>query len=152
MINSKITVVVLISAILIVGAYVIISSGVMGSGNSIKVIGTGSSVIENGKTIFMEEDGFSPKAIVISKGETVIFTNNDPDRKHWPASNNHPSHNLYPESGIEKCQTEEKNLIFDSCRGLEFGESWSFTFNEVGSWTFHDHFNPTFEGIITVED
>ena len=151
MISRRVVAIIIIIAIVVAGAYLIISAGAYGSGNSIKVVGTGSSVVENTKTIEISSNGFSISALSISKGDTITFVNIDKNAKHWPASDWHPSHSLYPGSGIEKCQTEEKNLVFDSCKGLSYNEEWSFTFNEAGSWAFHDHFYPEFKGIITVE-
>ena len=78
----------------------------------------------------------------------VTFFNED-SNKHWPASAMHPTHTLYPGSGIEKCGTGEK--IFDACKGLEQGESFSFTFNEKGSWKYHDHLSVSSTGTIVVE-
>ena len=43
----------------------------------------------------------------------------------------------YIQDQVFKCNTEEK--IFDSCKGLKQDESWRFTFNEKGSWGYHDH-------------
>ncbi|HLC70733.1 MAG TPA: hypothetical protein VJI32_01935 [Candidatus Nanoarchaeia archaeon] len=93
--------------------------------------------------------GFSPKTRIVDIGETVTFINRD-TQKHWPASNMHPVHNTYPGSGIEKCQTEERNTIFDACAGLAEGESFSFTFTEKGNWPFHDHLHPSVVGVVTV--
>lgn len=92
--------------------------------------------------------GFSPKTITIKAGDTVTFFNED-SNKHWPASAMHPTHTLYPGSDIQKCGTGEQ--IFDACRGLEQGESFSFTFNEKGSWKYHDHLSVSSTGTVVVE-
>ncbi|MEK6824273.1 MAG: hypothetical protein AABY02_00300, partial [Nanoarchaeota archaeon] len=63
----------------------------------------------------------------------------------------HPSHKNYPGSDIAKCGTSEASTIFDACKGLAQGESYSFTFNEVGSWNYHDHLNPNLRGTVIVE-
>ena len=84
--------------------------------------------------------GFSPNSITINKRDTVTFINNA-DTKTWPASNVHPTHTIYPNSDIKKCGTSVEDSIFDACHGLEKGETYSFTFNEVGSWQYHDHFS-----------
>lgn len=94
-------------------------------------------------------EGFSPKTRIISAGETVTFINRD-TQEHWPASNMHPVHNTYPGSNIQKCQTTERNTIFDACAGLAEGESFSFTFTEKGNWPYHDHFGPSTVGVVTV--
>lgn len=87
-------------------------------------------------TISITRDGFMPAEIIIKKGETVAWVNNDKDM-HWPASNLHPGHLLYPE--------------FDPRKPLKPGETWRFTFDREGSWKFHDHLWPTHIGMVTVE-
>lgn len=99
--------------------------------------------------IYITETGYEPNTITIEVGDTIVFENRS-DTPRWPASNNHPTHTLYPGSDIAKCGTEEAGGIFDACRGLELGESYAFTFNEVGSWRFHDHLAPRLGGVITV--
>lgn len=101
-------------------------------------------------TVEISSNGFSPEELKINRGDKVIFLSVDEDL-HRPASNIHPTHKLYPGSGIEKCDTNEKNLIFDACRSLNQGESFSFTFNEAGTWNYHDHLLPRIRGTITVK-
>ncbi len=110
-----------------------------------------TSITENsGNAIEITSSGFSPETLTIARGETVTWINRDSE-KHWPASAIHPTHKVYPGSDIEKCGTSEENVIFDSCRGLASGESWSFTFNEIGSWGYHDHLDVGLRGKIIVE-
>jgi plastocyanin len=94
-------------------------------------------------------EGYSPKELTISAGDTVTWVNEN-TIETWPASARHPTHEVYPGSSITKCGTEEENNIFDSCIGLEEGEEWSFTFDEKGSWGYHDHLNPNYFGKIIV--
>ena len=100
--------------------------------------------------IKITDNGFEPKEIEITKGTKVIWIN-ESNRPSWPASDIHPTHRLYPGSGIEKCGTPEQDKIFDACKGLAQGESWSFTFNEIGEWGYHDHLNPIWTGKIIVK-
>jgi len=87
-------------------------------------------------TITYTETGFSPTSITINAGDTIIFKNNSA-RGFWPASNNHPSHAIYPE--------------LDSKKTITAGESWNFTFTEVGSWKYHDHRSNNLGGTIVVQ-
>ncbi len=89
------------------------------------------------------ERGFEPTSLVISVGESVLFVNAG-SKNAWPASNPHPAHSAYPERG--GCRSSS----FDACRGLAPGESWSFTFSEKGSWSFHNHLAPAQSGSIVV--
>ncbi|GBD34517.1 hypothetical protein HRbin35_00242 [bacterium HR35] len=100
--------------------------------------------------IRITNNGFEPKEIEITKGTKVTWVN-ESSNPSWPASAVHPTHRVYPGSGIEKCGTPEQANIFDACRGLNPGEKWSFVFNEVGEWYYHDHLNPSFKGEIVVK-
>jgi plastocyanin len=78
---------------------------------------------------------FVPETLTISQGDRVTWTN-EGSRSVWPASNNHPTHKLY--------------LGFDSLKGLKLGGSYSFTFNEVGTWKYHDHLRSSVRGTVIV--
>lgn len=77
-----------------------------------------------------------PVNVTIRAGDTVKFINND-SIPRWPASGVHPTHQICPG--------------FDSLRGLDTGESYSFTFNEAKTCPWHDHLKPSTSGKITVE-
>ncbi len=87
-------------------------------------------------SVVLRDRGFEPRDLRISKGTTVVFST-DRDHKFWPASNSHPSHAIYPE--------------FDPKHLIEPGDTWSFTFDRVGRWGFHDHVRSYFTGTIYVE-
>jgi plastocyanin len=87
-------------------------------------------------TIQMTSDNFTPKDLTVKLGDKVTFVNAD-DSPAWPASDFHPSHDIYP--------------TFDAGRGIAPGESWDFIFDRVGTWRFHDHLLPARRGVITVE-
>jgi len=91
------------------------------------------------------DNGFSPTTVTIKKGEVVTFKNGS-SLAIWPASGKHPTHELYPEKG--GCI----NSKFDACRGLNPGEEWSFKFDYVGTWPFHDHLNASHFGKIIVTE
>ncbi len=143
-----------ISIGLVIVLMVIALIGLMGgfNGNTVNDNSNGNDNSGNsgGNVIEITSDGFSPSTLEINKGETVTFINKD-SREHWPASAMHPTHRAYPGSDREKCGTSEQNNIFDACRDLKAGESYSFTFNEVGSWNYHDHLNTGMFGKIIVK-
>lgn len=98
------------------------------------------SAHEEYNTIIIEindETGFVPSELTISEGDTVLFRSAGADL-HWPASNIHPTHQIYPE--------------FDPKRALEPHEEWSFVFEKAGVWRMHDHVRPEFAGVIIVEE
>jgi plastocyanin len=88
------------------------------------------------ETITMSETGFLPASLTIAAGTTVTFLNNG-QAAHWPASDVHPTHNIL--SG------------FDAKRGLNTGETYSYTFDQAGTWRCHDHLMPQFTCTIIVK-
>ena len=109
-----------------------------------------TAVIDDAATVKITADGFSPKTLTVKAGTKVTFANEDTN-EHWPASARHPTHTIYPGSDIKKCGTPQEKEVFDSCRGLLFGDRYSFTFNEKGSWKYHDHLSVSLTGTIVVE-
>ena len=78
--------------------------------------------------VTMKDLKYSITETTIEQGDIVEFKNESKDEDYWPASNIHPSHGIYPE--------------FDPRVPIKPGESWSFKFDRVGSWRFHDHLHP----------
>lgn len=91
----------------------------------------------NEVTISVDETGFQPATVTITAGTTVTFVNNG-QASHWPASDNHPTHDILPE--------------FDAGKGLATGETYSHTFTKAGVWSMHDHLVPKNTGTITVTE
>lgn len=86
-------------------------------------------------TVF-KADGFHPAELTIQQGDTVIFTTAT-GKPFWPASDLHPTHSIYPE--------------FDPQEPVAALKSWSFKFDKVGEWQFHNHLEPYFRGVIKVK-
>lgn len=89
----------------------------------------------------MTEDGFSPDSVEIRAGTEVTWVNVG-GTQHWPASNTHPTHTIYPGSDIQKCATNEKEKILDACGPMKKGDRYSFVFGDEGEWGMHDHLRP----------
>ena len=102
-------------------------------------------------TVEITNDGYKPNPLTIKKGSTVTWVNKT-STPNWPATAAHPTHTVYPGSSKEKCGTAEAATIFDACNGLEQGESYSFTFNEIGEWAYHEHLNVKMFGKIVVKE
>ncbi len=86
-------------------------------------------------TVDIGDNGFAPSEISLLQGDSVMFRNTG-KRPHWPASDIHPSHGIYPE--------------FDSLGGIAPGESWTFQFEKAGEWGLHDHIDAEYTGIVHV--
>src|SRR3989338_2021783 len=101
-------------------------------------------------TVTYTDFGYSSATVKISAGDTVAFVNNS-SHPMWTASNSHPTHILYPGSDINKCSTALAGELFDACKGVAPGESWSFTFTQKSNWGYHNHLQTGHGGIIIVE-
>ena len=100
-------------------------------------LGGNDSATSSGPHITITALGFYPATLKVKAGTSVEFLNND-NKPRWPASNPHPTHTDLPG--------------FDAGRALQPGESWSFVFDKVGTWKFHDHLNSKAQGAITVSE
>ncbi len=89
----------------------------------------------NEKIVEMTDEGFSPPEVNVEVNSTISFINKD-KKDHWPASDLHPTHGIYPE--------------FDPRRPIHPGETWQFKAEKVGIWKFHDHLYPHRKGMLIV--
>lgn len=80
-------------------------------------------------------DGFLPKDITISVGETVTWMNSDTDN-HNVSSDPHPVHTLYTPLNLGM---------------IKAGDSKSLSFPTTGTYKYHDHLNPSLTGSVTVK-
>jgi plastocyanin len=95
--------------------------------------------------VVLSDSGFSPESITVKKGTTVIWKI-EGKNPHWPASNFHPTHEEYPETG--GCLGSK----LDACRGLENGEKFSFNFNKEGTFGLHDHLYSAYTMTVIVRE
>lgn len=96
------------------------------------------------------DEGYSPKELMVKKGETVTFTN-ESSQPMWTASAIHPSHTAYPGTDVKDCGDSMMGMMFDTCAGTPMGSSWTFQFSETGEWGYHNHLRPTHWGKVIVE-
>lgn len=97
---------------------------------------TANTVVET--FVIIDESGrFNPSSVKIVKGGKVAWINKNANPV-WPASGVHPTHEIYPG--------------FDALRKVGQGETYSFTFEKVGSWKYHDHLNPSAFGTVEVTE
>ena len=90
---------------------------------------------ENHEIVY-ENGVFTPSEVEVAPGDRVIFINRSGDFV-WPASNIHPTHEIYPG--------------FDPEQGLEPGQAWAFGFTRPGLWKFHNHLSPAQGGMVVVK-
>lgn len=99
--------------------------------------GTQSSSVEEISKIIVNytDNGFIPSSLEIKKGQTIQFINKSAGGM-WIGSGPHPTHTAYPE--------------FDAKKSVPNGGIYEFTFNKVGSWSYHNHIGPGKTGVIIV--
>lgn len=100
-------------------------------------------------TVTYTDQGFSPKDISIALGTTVSFVNQS-TKKMWVASAKHPDHTVYSGTSLSQHCPDTTNSAFDECMAVASSTSFSFTFNKVGVWKYHNHSNPSDLGSVTV--
>jgi plastocyanin len=108
--------------------------------------------------------GFTPSSLTINAGEVVTFISKA-TAPVWPAGDAHPTHDAYPSDaynlpgdqaksfGSKSCVEYgiRKGDVFDPCKMLLPEQTFSFKFNEKGTWGFHNHVRPEHTGTIIVE-
>ncbi|HEY4505262.1 MAG TPA: hypothetical protein VJG67_01025 [Candidatus Paceibacterota bacterium] len=95
------------------------------------------SLTSSDTVVKITNSGFEPSSINIRKGQRITWVN-DLSGPAWPASNPHPSHTDYPG--------------FDVKLPMNQGQAWSFVFDKVGDWEYHNHFDPTRRGVVRVTE
>jgi plastocyanin len=123
--------------------------------NTTQTNGTDQNQPDNGVlapktvTVLYGPSGFSPATVTINKGDTVTFTNNGGDEM-WVASAPHPAHTGY--DGTDRATHCAAGYTgappFDQCSA---GISFSFMFNQVGTWVYHNHGNSADHGTVVVQ-
>ena len=94
--------------------------------------------------------GFVPSSATVGKGDTVTFVN-ESGNDMWIASVVHPSHKVYGGTTLSNhCGDGPDNDAFDQCG--TGGTTYSFTFDKVGEWKYHNHVRSADRGSITVID
>jgi len=86
-------------------------------------------------TITYTDDGFDPSTLTVKSGDTVRVENRS-SSEFSLNSGDHPTHTKASELNVGE---------------VPQNGSRTFTMTKRGTWPFHNHNNPTHEGMITVE-
>lgn len=160
--NNKIIIVVVVAAVMVLGGYFLLKSPAYKTPSSnlptqapsqetqipsvpptqTPVAQETSSVNQNVVTYI--DTGYSPGTLRVKAG-TIITFKNESSQSMWTASAVHPTHGSYPTTGGCIGST------FDTCTGIQPDGSWSFKFDVVGTWKYHNHLSPSNTGTIAVE-
>lgn len=88
-----------------------------------------------GAVVVYNKDGFSPGTFTVKSGQKVKILN-ETDSTIEFASDPHPTHTTNPEMNSED---------------IAPGQIKEVTVTRKGEWGFHNHYNPTKRGTMTVE-
>ncbi len=110
---------------------------------------TGSSDGSGGgaTTVTYTDQGFRPSQATINEGETVRWVD-EASGGMWVASDEHPTHTNYAGTSLREHCNGGGNNAFDQCGR---GNTYTFTFNQVGTWSYHNHVAPGDGGTVVVE-
>jgi plastocyanin len=100
-------------------------------------VSNGGAIPSDATVVLMNQDEYEPSEVSVKKGSTVVFVNKSSDWR-WPASNLHPTHDIYP--------------AFDPKEPVAPENSWMFRFDQVGEWRMHDHLAPYITGTVVVKE
>ncbi|NQV88593.1 MAG: cupredoxin domain-containing protein [Parcubacteria group bacterium] len=87
-------------------------------------------------TVNYTDAGFNPNTLEINGGDIVRFVNQSNGGMDV-SSNPHPSHTDYP--------------AFNENATVNAGGTFEFTFDQAGTWSYHNHLRPNLGGTITVK-
>jgi plastocyanin len=82
------------------------------------------------------EDGFQPSNLKVKAGTLVVWTNDDTE-PHRIASNPYPTHKDLPS--------------LDSKSSIDTNGKYRYTFNQKGTFGYHDELNPDVNGTVIIE-
>lgn len=97
-------------------------------------------------TVTYTNGGFSPSQVTIKAGGTVTFVDKSTVGM-YVASNPHPVHNAYDGTTRSQHCAAGATPSFDQCVK---GTTYSFMFQKVGTWGYHNHVNADDGGVVTV--
>lgn len=129
--EKKYITILILLAVVGIGYYALAGNGSSGEIAQETPLVENEEIEEN--TVIYQQSGFTPETTTVDVGTTVTFINRS-SKPMWVGSDPHPAHTDYPD--------------FDQLRD---GGEYSFTFNEAGSYPYHNHLFPSDTGTVIVE-
>ena len=118
--------------LLLIGTVLGLRSGSSNQSEQKVTTSTSESIPTDPNSISINDFSFNPEKLTIKKGTKVTWTNNDDAR-----------HDIAPTSGASD---------FVASKLLAKGESYEFTFNTVGTYTYKCSPHPYMKGTIVVTE
>ncbi len=130
-------IIILLVVIMVVVGFIVLRSKSENAGTADKVSNNSSDAGSSQEAIKVDkvtiaDFAFSPAKISVKKGSTVTWTNQDSVK-----------HNISPDNASDDFKASEL---------LGKGESYSFTFNKVGTYTYHCTPHPTMKASVEVTE
>lgn len=97
---------------------------------------SGNQPSANGVTITYTDNGFTPPALTVKKGDMLRVVNQSPYELEF-SSDDHPAHTDNPELNMS---------------ALQPGGSSTLLVTRTGTWGFHNHLKPDHDGTLTVTE
>jgi len=91
-------------------------------------------------------DGFIPQQVTVDVGDSVRWVD-EGGPSMWVASNEHPTHAGYDDTSLTEHCSNGSSRSFDSCQARD---SYEFTFEQNGSFTYHNHEQAGHSGTVVV--
>ncbi len=98
-------------------------------------------------TVTYTDQGFSPAVVTIVHGGSITWINHSTGDL-WVASDPHPVHSGYDGTSLQQHCAAGASASFDSCGA---SNSYTFTFDKIGSWGYHNHANHAMTGTVVVQ-
>ncbi len=98
-------------------------------------------------TVKYTANGFQPETVTVEPGEEVTWKDEAPGDM-WVAVDQHPSHTQYDGTTTNQHCPDPNNSVFDQCTS---GNEYSFTFEEPGTYSYHNHLASSDTGTVVVE-
>jgi len=130
--NSKVLIFVAVLVAAIAAAVLFASSGDKKGGNQSDTSTVDTSTAVATDTVAIEDFNFNPKTITIKAGTKVTWTNKD-----------NVSHTV---------TADEKSGDAPDSGSIGQNQSFSFTFNKVGTYKYHCTPHPTMQGTVVVTE
>ncbi len=99
--------------------------------------------------VLYTDAGFVPATITVKKGTIVTFINQTANEDMWIGSDEHPTHSQYDGTNKDDHCPDTTGTVFDQCQE---GERFSFTFQKVGTWHYHNHRDDDIRGTVIVTE
>lgn len=99
-------------------------------------------------TVTLTAGGFVPSSVTVKKGERVMWVNQT-SAGMWVASGVHPAHTVYSGTSLSEHCPDTAGIAFDECGAVN---AYTFVFQKIGMWRYHNHMDAGETGTVVVTE